>query len=201
MVLELKQNNYFPNLKDIFLRKDNQLLKIFYGGNDDLYFDILGQRSINSDGKSSASFCIEPGDEVYADFVKLVNDIVLCNVYDELELFDSPGEIRKTDKNTVQWNQKLKDDWNYVRLVQEGSVYWYSDSIYDEKANLLKIDTNDEKITLSFVDNREDPIFGFGVQICNSGSKYNPFNLCFMKLFNEYQKEEKLKPSNKTLVK
>lgn len=42
--------------------------------------------------------------------------------------------------------------------------------IYSEKANKLKIEKKDNKIILTFTDNPDDPTFGFGIRICNSGS-------------------------------
>ena len=71
--------------------------------------------------------------------------------------------------------------------MQTSTITWYSDNIYDERANILRITKSANNITLNFTDNPDDPAFGFSIRICNSGSKYDPFNICFMKLFNELQ--------------
>lgn len=68
-------------------------------------------------------------------------------------------------------------------LVIDGKIIFHSDSIYDEAANILKISKIDNSILLEFIDNEDDYIFGFGIRISNSGSKYEPFNICFIIVF------------------
>jgi len=48
----------------------------------------------------------------------------------------------------------------------------------------MTIKEYDGKIRLDFFDNPDDYIEGFGIRICNSGSKYMPFNICFMRFFS-----------------
>lgn len=81
----------------------------------------------------------------------------------------------------------MKEKKANEKLIHNEVIIFYSDSIYDEKANILKINKNDGFILLEFIDNEDDPIFGFGIRISNSGSKYDPFNICFMRLFNNLQ--------------
>ena len=98
-------------------------------------------------------------------------------------------------------NELLKNNGVYNRLVQDSAIIWYSDNIYDEKANKLKIEKKDDKIILTFTDNPDDPTFGFGIRICNSGSKYEPFNLCFMNLFNQLQVLNRQEEQKKLVLK
>ena len=45
MTVEFKNNDCFNKVKDILIRDENKLLKIFYGSNFDLYIDILNPYS------------------------------------------------------------------------------------------------------------------------------------------------------------
>lgn len=164
-MIEFKDNYIYKGLKDIFIRDGKKLLKIFYGGNGDLYFDIFGdRRQLDSQiYEYIADFFIENGNEEWFIFNKLINDIM---------------------------NDK---DRNKEKLMQGNIVNWYSDEIYDEKANKLSIQRLDEGIKLTFLNNPDDPNFGFGIKICNSGSKYEPFNIHFMNMYNEFQTLSKQK--------
>ncbi len=168
--IEFKDNYIYSDLKDILLKKDNKVLRIFYSGNGDLYFDIISNYTYDENNNKIAFLEFDKNDVGYNYFNKLFNDIVNCNVYAKDNL--------NTDLAIKRANQKL---------VNNGIIEWYSDSIYDEKANLLKIINANGLIRLTFVSNREDPCYGFSIRICNSGSKYYPFNICFMNLYNQFQ--------------
>jgi len=63
MEINLRDNGVFPNVKDILIRKDNKTLKIFYGGNGDLYFDIFGSIEMHDDD-ITANFEIDKKDNI-----------------------------------------------------------------------------------------------------------------------------------------
>lgn len=192
MKIEFKKNNNFKDINDIFIRDGKKLLKIFYGANGDLYFDIFGSHNKDEFGRYNAPFIINQTDDIYLYFENLINDIINCHVYDEsdIDLWDFLEE----NKNTIKVkNENLKSKNNYQRLVQNNAIIFFSDNIYDEKANQMKIEIVDKSIVFTFVDNPLDPTDGFGIRISNSGSKYEPFNICFMNFFNQL---EKLSPEN-----
>ncbi len=186
MTIEFKDNNCFSGVKDILIRDDKNLLKIFYGANGDLYFDIFGSRNKNENGLYTAIFCITHHEEIYQYFEQLINCIIDCKVFD-IDDFCNLDNVTDGLNSVQQRNKKLKTKQVYKRLVCNDRIIWYSDNIYDESANVLQIERDYEKIKLVFVDNPNDPSFGFGIRISNSGSKYDPFNICFMNLFNQLQ--------------
>ena len=195
MIVEFKNNNYFDKVKDILIRDKKKLLKIFYGSNLDLYIDIFGDCNIDENGQYNAIFSINKNQEIYQYFENLIDNIIKCKVFDTSDI---KLEICDTKE---QMNELLKNNGVYNRLVQDSAIIWYSDNIYDEKANKLKIEKKDDKIILTFTDNPDDPTFGFGIRICNSGSKYDPFNLCFMNLFNQLQVLNKQEEQKKLVLK
>lgn len=195
MTLEFKNNPCFEEIKDVLIRDGKQLLKIFYGSNFDLYIDIFGDYSIDENDCYSATFAINHDQELYKYFESLVDNIINCNIFDA-------GNNEPEKCNTEeQMNESLKIKSVYNLLIQDSIITWYSDNIYDEKANKLRIEKKDNKIILTFIDNPDDPTFGFGIRICNSGSKYEPFNLCFMNLFNQLQALNKNEDQKKLVVK
>ncbi len=105
----------------------------------------------------------------------------------ELEFCDFDNDVTDELNSTQKRNEKLKTKQVYKKLVHNDTIIWHSDNIYDESANILQIEGNRKEINLTFIDNPDDPSFGFGIRICNSGSKYDPFNICFMNLFNQLQ--------------
>ncbi len=195
MIVEFKNNNYFDKVKDILIRDGKNLLKIFYGSNLDLYIDIFGDYNIDENGQYNAIFSINKNQEIYQYFENLMDNIIKCKVFDASDIKLEICDIKE------QMNELLKDNDVYNRLVQNSAIIWYSDNIYDEKANKLKIEKKDDKIILNFTDNPYDPTFGFGIRICNSGSKYDPFNLCFMNLFNQLQVLNKQEEQKKLVLK
>lgn len=191
MTVEFKNNDCFNKVKDILIKDGKKTLKIFYGANGDLYIDIFGEHNIDEDGNCTADFSISKNQEIYHYFDSLFDNIIKCNVFEtsdfELEMCNTQKQIGKSLISSQLFNERLKSSLAYNSLVQDSIIIWYSDNIYDEKANKLIINKQDDKITLTFVDNPDDPTFGFGIRICNSGSKYDPFNICFMNLFNQLQ--------------
>ena len=190
MNIELRNNGVFPNVKDILIKKDNKNLKIFYGGNGDLYFDIYGEYTETENGYTTY-FEIDKEDEVYPYFENLLQSIREAEVYTpsevQIELIDDPYEIHELVEHYKKRNEELKGCYPHTELVKAGIMEFYSDSIYNEKANRMTMKEITGKIRLDFFDNPEDYIDGFGIRICNSGSKYMPFNICFMRFFNQLQ--------------
>lgn len=205
MTVEFKDNVCLSNVKDILIRDGKQLLKIFYGSNFDLYIDIFGDYNIDENGCYNATFSINQNQEIYQYFESLVDNIIKCKVFDvsgtQLEIYNTKEPMNELLNSDQLYNETLKNNNIYSRLVQDSAITWYSDDIYDEKANKLKIEKKDNEILLTFIDNPDDPTFGFGIRICNSGSKYEPFNLCFMDLFNQLQALNKKDEQKKLVLK
>lgn len=192
MKIELRDNGCFPNVKDIFIRKDNKTLKIFYGGNGDLYFDVFESYEECENGYT-ANFEIDKEDEIYPYFERLIEIIREAEVFTpseaQMELIDDPYEFHELVEDYKMRNKELKGCYPHTELVKDGMIELYSDSIYNEKANRMTIKEIDGKIRLDFFDNPEDYIEGFGIRVCNSGSKYMPFNICFMRFFNKLNED------------
>lgn len=205
MTVEFKNNNCFSEIKDILIRDEKNLLKIFYGANGDLYIDIFGDHNTDENGYYIATFSISQNEEIYYYFESLIDNIINCKVLDvsdiELELCSTKEQMNELLNSSQLDNETLKNSDVYNKLVQDSVIVWYSDNIYEEKANKIRIEKKNDKIILTFTDNPDDPTFGFGIRICNSGSRYDPFNVCFMNLFNQLQTLSKINGKKKLVRK
>lgn len=205
MTVEFKNNNCFDEAKEILFKEGKKTLKIFYGSNGDLYIDIFGDHNIDKNGYYTATFSINQNQDTYQFFKNLIENIISCNVFNvsdiELELCHTESQIKKLLNARQVYNKELKNSSAYNKLVQDSIIIWCSDEIYDEKANKLQIENKNNQILLTFISNPDDPTFGFGIRICNSSSKYDPFNLCFMQLFNQLQAWNKTFEQKKLILK
>lgn len=207
MLVVFKNSPFSDDIKDIYIQKDEKTIKIMFGGNGDLYIDIFGPKNTGPGGEIISIFKMNQDDEVYSYFEELIDNILNCRVYEinemELEFCQTEEDKKNKIKYIEKINTELRINGNYSDLVRDNCITWYSDSIYNEKANSLRIKKENNDIILVFQDNLDDPTFGFGIRICNSGSKYQPFNVCFMKLFNQlnqnYKSQQQIE--NKELIK
>ena len=138
----------------------NKCLKIFYGGNGDLYWVInCNQRAIKQDFKIT-----KDNEDAYILFEELFNDVKRLNTENSKEPYDE-------EKNTITW---------------------YSDDNYYDNANILKITKSEEVFEIEFYvqptkEEERSRFLGRNIEVrlCNSGSRYEPFNTAFMKMYNK----------------
>lgn len=170
---------------DYRLDDGNNALVISFQGNLDLYFAL---RSENIDINKSNDFIITKENmTIYNLFENLYNDIKNINLFDETV-------YTETDKT----GYRLYNKSNYNELYNSDTniITWYSDETAHEVANILKIKKEDEKYILNFF--VQPSIKGYYedfyskysiiIRFSNSGSRYAPFNICFMRLYNNLQK-------------
>ena len=117
MKIELVDNQMQHETYDVFIRSDDKVLKVLYGGNGDLYIDVY-----EKEHRDVVSFDIEKNDEAFAYFDGLFNDIKNCNIFESETL-----------------NKKVKESELYKKIYSNNQIQLYSDSIYDEAANILYI--------------------------------------------------------------
>lgn len=73
-----------------------------------------------------------------------MDNIINCKIFSvsdiELELCNNEQEMQELLNHSKLNNEKLKQTDTYSKLVQDSSITWYSDNIYDEKANKMIIE-------------------------------------------------------------
>ena len=72
-------------------------------------------------------------------------------------------------------------------LFKDGKIDWYSDEFYEEIASRLLIEEDDDRFKVTFIKSKMGYDYTFttySIRFRNSGSRYNPFNVCFMNMYN-----------------
>lgn len=150
---------------------DVNTFEILFTGNGDLYFEpiIYDYEIIEKDIPIYFNINKEDG-FLFESFKQLYSQI--CN-------YETVGDC----------NQLKKDDSSRkYPLVNKGIISWHSDADMSEISSVLNIKKLDEdNLQLEFIKNQpqDEMDLTYSVRFRNSGSAYEPFNLTFMKLYND----------------
>lgn len=167
--------------------KDNQILSIYFGGNGDLYWDIVNLK--DPDSNQEIFLIDEENYEIYHLFDTLLKKIEECQVYEidplSLELCESSKEVEEIERKVAKSNEDVKTFSKYQSLYDGFAVEWHSDDEIYEEANTLVIvrDEESESIFIEITKHSEKSD-DLSIRISNSGSRYMPFNILFMKHYN-----------------
>ena len=162
---------------------DDGSFDIIFGGNLDLYWSYWPKETINNWPLSKTFtitkenyFLYQKMDELYMgkkkkrSYQKTDND----------EYLSFLEEINLANVNNLE-----KEDYAYEQLFQDGIIKWYSDDAPLEEASRIEIERLEETYTITFFQGKEEYDFPtFSVRFRNSGSRYNPYNLTFMNMYN-----------------
>ena len=164
----------------------NKILTITFGGNLDLYWYLSSKEK-----KEVDTFEITKENYfLYSLFDILYNDIVNCNlfkVYDEeLSFVNSIKELQKIYNRKKELNIIFSEYEEYKRLYNGEYICWYSDDDSIEDANYVKIIKDDYKYIIEFFSNFKSNTIWLSntIRFRNSGTKYPPFNILFMNMYN-----------------
>ena len=169
----------------VFIEENDSCLCIFFGGNFDLYWTIKSnKRTIENDSKTDTFIITKENYELYNLFDNLYNDIKEINLFEDFE----------EDKDKY----RLYNHSNYQELFDEENktITWYSDETAHEVANYLKIVKAKDHFVIVF--NIQEYIEGYvrdfaslyyiPIRFSNSGSRYDPFNIIFMRMYEKLKK-------------
>lgn len=172
--MEIKrQKSDFGNFYNYDFKDHDKVFKMFYLGNGDLYYSIVDLSDSDEDIKSlEFSISKEDNYDIYSLFE---------------QLYDSIVNITFTEEDCLTYDV-------YPKLVdKDKTICWVSDDDPLEKGDRVSITKNDDTINLTFSrldDNHSKSTCSIPIRFSNSGSRYMPFNVPFMILFNKLQKEE-----------
>ncbi|MGM9834943.1 MAG: hypothetical protein ACI31M_04120 [Bacilli bacterium] len=204
MKVILRDNEY--KSKDIHLIDGNKTLTIMFGGTGDLYWIINNKDCPKTEDYSYDYFVITKENyAIYSIFEQLVNDIKNINIFDKKEI-EFPPYV-ETDEGKKEYLEELELDKKRYRkynmayyndLCNEKTdiITWVSDETAFEVANKVQIKKIEDIFVIEFYTQpyiegyeREDNMLGImGIRFRNSGSRYQPFNIVFMRMFSQLQK-------------
>ena len=179
--IKLEKYSDSNNYKTFYLKRDNEEkeLTISFEGNLDLYFSL-------NNFNNKPYFIIDKSNYIlYELFDNLYNDVKNCNICDNHDIY-----------------KEYKNRYEYKELFKDGIITWKSDDYYIEIAPSFNIIKKEDNYIIKFTpliaseDFIDTYIFNYknriSVRIRNSGSRYNPFNCIFMKLYNSLSKFDEM---------
>ena len=149
------------------IKTDNGFFRIIFGGNLDLYWTCYDK---------------EDKDSEIQEF------LITKENYFLYELFDELYESIKNNKIYYGENKEKYFEGYVDNLFKDGKIDWYSDDFYEEIASRLLIEKVEDTFKITFLKSKKewDGIFKtYSIRFRNSGSRYEPFNICFMKMYNK----------------
>ena len=165
------------NTNMIVIDDNLKKLVIQFMNNGDLYWAIRDRNNSNM-----KLFEITKEDyQIYELFELLYNDIKnkdIYNVYEEINKCTSKEQVLKVYRKYEEHNKFINE---YDDLNRNDSITWVSDNNHYDIANQVTILKEEDKFVLVF--NLKDYKSHCSIRFSNSGSRYNPYNRCFMKHF------------------
>lgn len=184
---------YYDNYSEavVITHNDGVDLHISFCSNLDYYFVLYGAN------KSLEFLITKENYQIYECFLKLYEDIM------EGKTFPTEGSIKEYIDNwypfisydgyikrVIEHRDLLKQSLTYQKLVENGKITWISDDYNYEIAPSFQIIKEEDQFRIVFdsgdiikQDNLSSKYY-ISVRICNSGSRYLPFNVNFGVLFN-----------------
>lgn len=202
----IKKNDEFG--LNVFFLENGKYINFCFGGNGDLYWTIHNKNvDLNSDYNYESFVITKENYLVYRLFEQLYHDI------ENIEIFDFEDDVPfyiEDDKEKLEYlenrrKQVLEDKMryrlynysNYNELfdVNSKTITWYSDETAHDVSNILKIkkEGNTFKIefyTQQYIEGYDKDFHNPGyipIRFRNSGSSYAPFNVIFMRMYNNMQ--------------
>ncbi len=170
-MLEITKTKNHHGYDVFYIETDEGILQISFQGNLDLYWNYL------ENNKNSESHTITITKENYF----LYN--ILDKLYDFIKSHNPYGEILSQEE--LQ-KQEIKDSYQNNPLFKDGIISWYSDETVYENASHFEIKKETDVFKITFYKSKKESLLTttYAVRICNSGSRYNPYNILFMKMYN-----------------
>ena len=109
-------------------------------------------------------------------------------------LYELFYKLYESIKNNMVYYDYDQNDYFLTEtnnLYKDGKIVWYSDELHEEIASKLTIEKEDEIFKVIFEKSKEwyDGIpITYSIRFRNSGSRYRPFNISFMSMYNNLKK-------------
>lgn len=164
-----KYKNYW-NYDTFVIKTDKGSFEILFAPNGDLYWRYLNEINILDDKEKQELIITKENYFIY-------------------ELFYTLYEFIKNNK--VFYDNETPFEVNENNLFKNEMIEWYSDELPIDIASKLTIKKEDDTFKVIFEKSKKiyDGIFiTYTIRFRNSGSRYNPFNISFMNMYNELKK-------------
>lgn len=181
MLVEKNKNS--SGCYDVSLIDGDKVLNLAFGGNLDLYWQLYELNS-DTDCKKIDFVITKENFFIWNLFDKLYNDV--ANYWDNVR--DNSLVSQSEEHKSYVDALRRQDECNPQRLFKNGVIEWHHDGNPYDESNILRISRSGDNYVVEMDFNSKDYFMDYGlVRISNSGSRYQPFNGMFMKMFNALQ--------------
>lgn len=160
------------------IKTEEGIFSISFQNNLDLYWNYIYKGNILSKEDKHIFYITKENYYLYYLFDKLYKSV------------KNQFPLGKTKKEEIPWEKN--DDPE--KLFKDNKIIWHSDDDVYEYASTLIIEPEDERYKITFRKSKESnyhyPNLNYQIRITNSGSRYNPYNIPFMKMYNSLVKYE-----------
>ena len=166
--LERYKNSF--GYETFIVKTNNGDFEILFAPNGDLYWRYLNKKNILEDEQVHELTITKENYFIYELFYQLYESIKSNKIY-----YD--GEVLFEADNT--------------KLFKNNMIEWYSDELPKEIASKLTIKKENETFKVLFEKSKKEQdgfLITYSIRFRNSGSRYNPFNISFMNMYNELKK-------------
>lgn len=166
--------------------------EISFQDNLNLCWKNLYQGSIIEQPESKFFTITKENYYLYLLFEELYTDVKDCNVFriDEFDVFGCKNvkDVKKLHLEKAKLNNNLKkqEQYNPERLFHDGIIEWHCDNFPYQEASVVKIKKEEDIFIVDFQKSKNiDRHLTYSVRFRNSGSRYDPFNFIFMRMYNK----------------
>lgn len=185
MEIKREKNSVVKDQYIYTFTENDRTLKILFADNLDLYISIYDNSLRKIKENETKDFYITKENyAVYSLFEELYEKIITGNVYPE-------------DSDIFKYTNNFNSERNLRTAIEKGlinyddEIEWYCDDYPMGEGDSMKIIKEDDRFKIIFErhQSKEKGMYeDLYVRICNSGSRYLPFNCCFMDLYKGLQK-------------
>ena len=195
-MIEIEKRETYPERNGGYYRftisTDEGKFYILYAGVLDVYWGYDCLHDIRKEPDSKSFTITKENYYFYSLLEELYSDVKNCNIFqlDDIDtrFYKNTEEIETKRKDNARWNHNLKKYQKHDphRLFQNGAIKWHSDDFTYDAASFVRIAKKREKFLITFAKSQEEDHYqSYSVRFRNSGSRYDPFNLLFMKMYNK----------------
>jgi len=158
------------------IQTDDGVFEISFQNNLDLYWRYINKDCILNLPKEKEFYITKENYVLYSLFEELYNNI-------------------KEYKPFGSLNEELNAHYQYLKntpernLFKDNKVDWHSDDFVYENASRLLIEKIDDYFKVTFIKSKKQHDDGilmtYSIRISNSGSRYHPYNIAFMNMYNK----------------
>lgn len=158
---------------------DDGVFKIYFWGDLDLHWEYHYKDDISKIGDSKSFLITKEKFFLFQLFDDLYHDIKDYHIYKEDEFY-TKQDVERFNKSIMKF-----DAYPYDLLFHDDKIEWHCDDCIYEEASMFMIEKLDEAYLLTFKKGIKDGMLSYSVRIRNSGSRYHPFNIPFMRMYQQ----------------